>query len=61
MGKVHVVFVLGAVDNQSHLTALFQLNNLIQDPGFVHEMRETSQAPDALRTIWRYLTAATTN
>jgi mannitol/fructose-specific phosphotransferase system IIA component (Ntr-type) len=57
-GKVHVVFVLGAVDNQSHLTALFQLSNLVQTPGFVRRLRQAADAADALRTIWSYLTRA---
>ena len=57
LGRVYVVFVLGAVDNQSHLTALFQLSNLIHKPGFVEAMRETSHSADALQTIWSFLTS----
>jgi len=55
-GRVYAVFVLGAVDNQSHLTALFQLSDLIQKPGFVRKLRQATHAADALRAIWSYLT-----
>jgi mannitol operon transcriptional activator len=55
MGRVYAVFVLGAVDNQSHLTALFQLSNLIQKSGFVRTLRQSGNPADVINTIWSFL------
>lgn len=59
LDPMDLIFVLGAVDNQAHLNALFQLNALIEMPAFLGDLRRASSPSDALRTIWRYLPAIT--
>jgi mannitol operon transcriptional antiterminator len=52
---IDIVFVLGAVDNHAHLTALFQLSDLLQTPTFLHDLRNSKTPFDVLRTVWRYI------
>ena len=52
---IDIVFVLGAVDNHAHLTALFQLSDLLQTPTFLHDLRGSKSPFDVLRTVWRYV------
>jgi mannitol/fructose-specific phosphotransferase system IIA component (Ntr-type) len=52
---IDIVFVLGAVDNHAHLTALFQLSDLLQTPTFLHDLRNSKSPFDVLRTVWRYI------
>ena len=54
---VDIVFVLGAVDNRKHLTALYQLANLIDRAEFRSDLRKVQSSAEALRVIWRYLPA----
>ena len=52
---IDMIFVLGATDDNSHLTALFQLNELIQFPKFMEALR-TSQTPqDIIQILWQWL------
>ncbi len=51
---VDIAFVLGAIDEYSHLNALFQLGNLISQPEFRQALRESAKPPDVLRTIWTF-------
>lgn len=54
-GPVDIVAVLGAVDNHSHLTALFQLYSLVQNQAFMADLRASLSPADILRTVWRWL------
>jgi len=55
--SVDLVFVLGATNDNSHLTALFQLNDLVQAPGFLEALRETKNQSEVIRTIWKWFPA----
>jgi len=52
---VDIVIVLGATDDNSHLTALFQLNELIQFSEFMQGMRSTREPADIVRILWKWL------
>jgi transcriptional antiterminator/mannitol/fructose-specific phosphotransferase system IIA component len=52
---VDLIFVLGATDDSSHLTALFQLNELIQFPMFMQKVRQAGQPAEVIRTLWQWL------
>jgi transcriptional antiterminator len=52
---IDIVFVLGAVDNHAHLSALFELSELLQTPTFLHDLRGSKNPFDVLRTVWRYV------
>lgn len=52
---VDIVIVLGATDDHSHLTALFQLNELIQFPEFMEGIRSAQEPADIVRTLWKWL------
>jgi len=50
-----IIFVLGAVDDNSHLTALFQLNDLIQYPEFLNSIRKTKKSSEVVNILWQWL------
>jgi len=50
-----IIFVLGATDDNSHLTALFQLNELIQYPEFMSDIRNTKKPSEVVNTLWQWL------
>lgn len=52
---VDIIFVLGAIDHQAHVTALWQLIELIRKPEFAHELRQVHDAGEALRVVWFHL------
>jgi len=52
---VDLVFVLGACDDNSHLTALFQLNELVQIPEFMHAIRKAGKPSEIIHYIWEWL------
>ncbi len=52
---IDVIFVLGATDDNSHLTPLFQLNELIQFPLFMESIRQAAQPTDVIHTLWKWL------
>jgi transcriptional antiterminator/mannitol/fructose-specific phosphotransferase system IIA component len=52
---IDVIFVLGATDDNSHLTSLFQLNELIQFPLFMESIRQAAQPTDVIHTLWKWL------
>ena len=54
---VDLIFVLGASDDNSHLTALFQLNELIQFPEFMQSVHSARSPSDIVHTLWRWLPA----
>jgi transcriptional antiterminator/mannitol/fructose-specific phosphotransferase system IIA component len=60
-GPFDIIFVLGAVDGYTHLTALFQLSDLLQKTDFIKELREVQKPASVLRTVWRYLPDVTEN
>jgi transcriptional antiterminator/mannitol/fructose-specific phosphotransferase system IIA component (Ntr-type) len=52
---VDLVFVLGAMDDNSHLTALFQLNELIQFPEFMAKIRQATKPSEIIHFLWEWL------
>ena len=50
-----LVFVLGATDDNSHLTALYQLNELIRIPEFMHKVRKASKPSEILHLLWEWI------
>jgi len=52
---IDLIFVLGATDDNSHLTALFQLNELIQFPLFMESIRQSNRPTDVINTLWQWL------
>ena len=52
---VDLVFVLGATDDNSHLTALFQLNELVQIPEFMSELRKAGKSAEVIHLLWEWL------
>ena len=52
---IDLIFVLGATDDNSHLTSLFQLNELIQFPMFMESIRQSARPTDIIRTLWQWL------
>ena len=50
-----IIFVLGATDDNSHLTALFQLNELIQYPDFMNSIRNTARPSEVVNILWQWL------
>ena len=50
-----IIFVLGATDDNSHLTALFQLNELIQYPEFMNGIRNTKKPSEVVNILWKWL------
>jgi transcriptional antiterminator len=50
-----IIFVLGATDDNSHLTALFQLNELIQYPEFMNGIRNTKKPSEVVNILWQWL------
>jgi mannitol/fructose-specific phosphotransferase system IIA component (Ntr-type) len=49
-----LIFVLGATDDHSHLTALFQLNEIIQFPEFMHKLRRASKPSEIVHYLWEW-------
>jgi transcriptional antiterminator len=52
---VDLIFVLGATDDNSHLTALFQLNELVQIPDFMNSVRQAGKASEIIHLLWEWL------
>jgi mannitol/fructose-specific phosphotransferase system IIA component (Ntr-type) len=52
---VDLIFVLGATDDNSHLTALFQLNELVQIPQFMQDMRAAERPAEIIHLLWEWL------
>lgn len=52
---VDVIFVLGATDDNSHLTALFQLNELVQIPDFMSELRKAEKPGEIIHLLWEWM------
>ena len=50
-----IIIVLGAADDNSHLTALFQLNELIQYPDFMNGIRNTKKPSEVVNILWQWL------
>jgi len=53
--ETDIIFVLGATDDNSHLTALFQLNELIQYPEFMNSVRNTKKPSEVVNILWQWL------
>jgi mannitol/fructose-specific phosphotransferase system IIA component (Ntr-type) len=58
---VDVVFVLGATDDNSHLTALFQLNELVQIPDFMQALRKAEKPGEIIHLLWEWMPKLTGN
>ncbi len=58
---IDVVFVLGATDDTSHLTALFQLNELVQIPEFMNAVHAAEKPSEIMHTLWDWLPRLTGN
>jgi mannitol/fructose-specific phosphotransferase system IIA component (Ntr-type) len=52
---IDLIFVLGATDDNSHLTALFQLNELIQFPLFMQAIRSAASPQEIIQVLWQWL------
>jgi len=52
---VDVIFVLGATDDNSHLTALFQLNELVQIPAFMQDLRKAEKPGEIIHLLWEWM------
>jgi len=52
---VDLVFVLGATDDNSHLTALFQLNELIQIEEFMQAIRSAGKPSEIIHYLWEWM------
>lgn len=52
---IDLIFVLGATDDNSHLTALFQLNELIQFPKFMQAIRKSANPQEIIQVLWQWL------
>ncbi|MDO9546048.1 MAG: BglG family transcription antiterminator [Pelolinea sp.] len=50
-----IIFVLGATNDNSHLTALFQLNELIQYPDFMTSIRDTKRPSEVVNILWQWI------
>lgn len=48
---VRMAFVLGAVDNCSHMPALYELSDLMRDTGMVQALRSTISVPRVLKLL----------
>lgn len=55
LSKTDIIFVLGATDDNSHLTALFQLNELIQHAEFMESFRTAIKPAQVINTLWQWL------
>jgi mannitol/fructose-specific phosphotransferase system IIA component (Ntr-type) len=53
--------VLGATDDNSHLNALFQLNEMVQIPKFMKEIREADKPSEIIHQLWEWLPKLTGN
>jgi len=51
---VDIVFVLGAIDSNSHLNALTELIDLIQKTDLSNHLRKAKNSADAYHAIWNY-------
>ena len=58
---VDMIFVLGATDDNSHLTALFQLNELVQIPDFMRELRKAEKPGEIIHLLWEWTPKLTGN
>lgn len=52
---VNLIFVLGATDDTSHLTALFQLNELVQIPEFMQSVHSADKPSEVMHHLWEWL------
>ena len=52
---IDLVFVLGATDDNSHLTALFQLNELIRIPELMRKVRKAGKPSEILHLLWEWI------
>jgi mannitol/fructose-specific phosphotransferase system IIA component (Ntr-type) len=58
---IDLIFVLGATDDNSHLNALFQLNEMVQIPKFMKEIREADKPSEIIHQLWEWLPKLTGN
>lgn len=52
---VDMIFVLGALDDNAHLTALFQLNELVQMADFMQALRQAGKPSEIIHQLWEWL------
>jgi transcriptional antiterminator/mannitol/fructose-specific phosphotransferase system IIA component len=53
--ETDIIIVLGATDDNSHLKALFQLNELIQHAEFMDSIRAANKPAQIINTLWQWL------
>jgi len=53
--ETDIIIVLGATDDNSHLKALFQLNELIQHAEFMESIRTAKKPVQIINTLWQWL------
>lgn len=53
--ETDIIIVLGATDDNSHLKALFQLNELIQHAEFMVSIRAANKPAQIINTLWQWL------
>lgn len=53
--KTDIIVVLGATDDNSHLKALLQLNELIQHAEFMASIRNAKKPAQIINTLWQWL------
>ena len=52
--NISIAFVLGALDNHSHLNALYQLSKICEKDSFLTTLRNCKRTSEVLRAIWFY-------
>ena len=52
---IDLIFVLGATDDNSHLNALFQMNEMVQIPEFMQKIREVDKPSEIIHQLWEWI------
>lgn len=52
---IDLIFVLGATDDNSHLNALFQLNEIVQIPEFMSKLRHANKPSEIIHLLWEWI------
>ena len=58
---IDLVFVLGATDDNSHLNALFQLNEMVQISEFMQKIRKAGKPSEIIHILWEWMPKLTGN
>lgn len=52
---IDIIFVLGTDTYNTHLNALFQLGNIMEDIRFIDALRKSTETTEVIRAFWNYL------